>query len=199
MKWSQTSQAYQDLFAQQINKKVNGNKTYIEIGANYPVKRSNTYNLEVNDKCTGLIVELNERYKRAWDKSTERSNSIRWCDAISLNYIDAIKQLNLPTHITYLSCDIEPVENTFKALQAVIGQGIKFDCITFEHDYYRSETDYREIVDNYLQSAGYKIAVHNVYFNDDPNLLFETWYVNQDINFDVIEFKDWKNNVDFCN
>jgi hypothetical protein len=199
MKWSQTSQAYQDLFAQQINKKVNGNKTYIEIGANYPVKRSNTYNLEVNDKWTGLSVELNERYKRAWDKSTERSNSIRWCDAISLNYIDAIKQLNLPTHITYLSCDIEPVENTFKALQAVIGQGIKFDCITFEHDYYRSETDYREIVDNYLQSAGYKIAVHNVYFNDDPNLLFETWYVNQDINFDVIEFKDWKNNVDFCN
>jgi hypothetical protein len=199
MKWSQTSQAYQDLFAQQINKKVNGNKTYIEIGANYPVKRSNTYNLEVNDKWTGLSVELNERYKRAWDKSTERSNSIRWCDAISLNYIDAIKQLNLPTHITYLSCDIEPVENTFKALQAVIGQGIKFDCITFEHDYYRSETDYREVVDNYLQSAGYKIAVHNVYFNDDPNLLFETWYVNQDINFDVIEFKDWKNNVDFCN
>jgi hypothetical protein len=199
MKWSQTSQAYQDLFAQQINKKVNGNKTYIEIGANYPVKRSNTYNLEVNDKWTGLSVELNERYKRAWDKSTERSNSIRWCDAISLNYIDAIKQLNLPTHITYLSCDIEPVENTFKALQAVIGQGIKFDCITFEHDYYRSETDYREVVDNYLQSAGYKIAVYNVYFNDDPNLLFETWYVNQDINFDVIEFKDWKNNVDFCN
>lgn len=199
MRWSQTSQAYQDLFAQQINKKVNGNKTYIEIGANYPVKRSNTYNLEVNDKWTGLSVELNERYKQAWDKSTERSNSIRWCDAISLNYIDAIKQLNLPTHITYLSCDIEPVENTFKALQAVIGQGIKFDCITFEHDYYRSETDYREVVDNYLHSAGYKIAVHNVYFNDDPNLLFETWYVNQDINFDVIEFKDWKNNVDFCN
>lgn len=199
MSWTQTSQAYQDLFARQVNEKVKGNKTYVEIGANYPVKRSNTYNLEVNDNWTGLSIELNERYKRAWDKSTERSNSIRWCDAITLNYIDAIKQLNLPTHITYLSCDIEPVENTFEALQAVIEQGIKFDCITFEHDYYRSETDYREVVDNYLQSAGYKIAVYNVYFNNDPNLLFETWYVNQDINFDVIEFKDWKNNVDFCN
>lgn len=192
MKWGQTSQVYQDLFARQVNEKVKGNKTYIEIGANYPVKRSNTYNLEVNDKWTGLSVELNERYKRFWDKSTERSNSILWCDAISLNYVEAIKKLNLPNHITYLSCDIEPVENTFKALRAVIEQGIKFDCITFEHDYYRSETDYRKVVDNYLQLAGYKIAVYNVYFNNDPNLLFETWYVNQDIDFDVIEFKDWK-------
>ena len=181
------SQAFQDLFALQI-KDVG---TYIEVGANLPKKGSNTYNLEVEKNWRGFSIELDTAYKSKWDVLQERKNKVYWSDATTFDYASAIKENNMPMHVTYLSCDIEPPENTFKALKRIIEQGITFDCITFEHDAYQSNEDFNTIATEFLLSHGYKIAVSDVFFKTE-NRMFETWYVLEPINFKQQTFKDWK-------
>lgn len=183
------SQAYQDIFAYSV---IGKNGTYIEIGANKPSKNNNTYELEISHNWKGFSIEFNTKLKKHWDIS-DRKNAIFWDDAITFNYVQALEQTNLPLEIDYLSCDIEPPSNTFAALQAVIQQGIKFKCITFEHDLYASkDVDYDIISRSFLENNGYKVAVKNVYWDNNPNNHFETWYVRNDLNFETITFDDWK-------
>jgi hypothetical protein len=183
------SQAHQDLFALTTAK----NKTYIEIGAFDPIKWSNTYRLEMND-WKGFGIEFVTDMKHAWDQISERKNKVYFENALTFNYINAIEENNLGTHIGYLSCDIEPPQNTFAALKRVIEQGITFDCITFEHDKYQSEVDFDSEVRKYLSKFGYKVAVEDVYFITGKKLknYFETWFVNEDIEFLPESFDQWK-------
>jgi hypothetical protein len=183
------SQSYQDKFAFDI---AGSNGTYIEIGAHKPVKSSNTYMLEVGHGWRGISVELDQTYNRFWVKHPERKNRVYWESALDFNYAAALKENNLPTHINYLSCDIEPPNNTFAALQRVIEQGITFDCITFEHDLYNyQDVDYNIIATKYLEDKGYKVAVSNVYYLRPENH-FETWFVRSNLDFPTMEYKDWK-------
>lgn len=182
------SQALQDIFAFQIAGK---NGTYIEIGAHKPIKNSNTYGLEVKHQWKGFGIELDTKYQKGWDKCPERKNRVYWDDAINFNYVGAVNENHLTTHINYLSCDIEPPENTFKALQAVINQGITFDCITFEHDLYQSKENFDIIATEFLVSKGYKVAVTDVYCRYKDRK-FETWFVNGNIDFPTITFDEWK-------
>ena len=103
--------------------------------------------------------------------------------------------LNLPdgldTKIGYLSCDIEPPKNTFAALKRVIEQGVEFECITFEHDWYNYQnTNFNQQATDFLTRHGYKVAVHDVYFKK-PWLPYETWFVRQDNNFTPVNFQQW--------
>ena len=184
------SQALQDIFAYSV---VGTGGTYIEIGANHPSKHSNTYELEITHSYKGFSLELNElKWHSRWRGQTERKNKIYWKDAITFDYLDAVNANNLPTEIGYLSIDIEPPANTFAALQTVINSGVTFKCITFEHDAYRGgDLDYDSISKDFLKSNGYKIAVKNVYYND-PSNHFETWFVRNDVDFQEIEFEEWK-------
>ena len=182
------SQAHQDTFALTTAK----NKTYIEIGAYHPIQWSNTYRLEMNG-WKGFSIEYNKSMQDVWQKFEERKNKVYWDDALTFDYLSAIKENNLSKHVGYLSCDIEPVENTFRALQRVIEQGISFDCITFEHDQYQSKSNYDPIVRKYLENQGYKVAVENVYiYQKKQKNYFETWFVNSDIKEDVLWFDQWK-------
>ena len=192
------SQAYQEFFAYSIG----GSKgTYIEIGAYRPRHRSNTYTLEVHEGWRGFSIEYNVKHKQGWLDCVERKNPIFWADAMSFDYAAEVKNLNLPKRINYLSCDIEPPNHTFKALQKVIEQGLEFDCITFEHDNSNLKSkkyapeDYNVIATEYLLTKGYKVAVRDVYCND-PNYLFETWFVKNDIDFDSMSFEDWKRSME---
>lgn len=187
-KISTRSQAYQDYFAKQI---CGTNGTYIEIGANHPKNLSNTYNLECFYNWRGFSIELDRKFQPKWERMKQRKNKIFWHDAITFNYLTTAIGLNLGTHINYLSCDIEPPENTFKALKAVIEQGFTFDCITFEHDLYQSNIDYNEIVTDYLLGKNYKVAVKDVYFMI-PEQPFETWFVSDKIDFKETTFENWK-------
>jgi hypothetical protein len=188
------SQAYQEFFAYSIG---GDNGTYIEIGAYRPRHRSNSYSLEVDYGWKGFSLELNQKHKPAWEACIERKNPILWEDAIKFNYRRQLKHQKLPNRINYLSCDIEPPNNTFAALKQVIEQGIDFDCITYEHDISNlkmkkyTKEDYNIIATEYLLSKGYKVAVYNVYCND-PNYHFETWFVKNDIDFEPISFDEWK-------
>ena len=191
------SQLKQDIFAFITA----SNKTYIEIGASHPVKINNTYLLEQNN-WDGFSIELNLNKKENWD-SSDRNNKIYWGDAITFDYLQALKDNNLPNRIGYLSCDIEPPINTFSALKKVIGQGITFDCITFEHDKYQSDIDYDPIVKDYLKDNGYKVAVDNVFrmrkYRLEPNkpkinkkCFMETWFVHESIYTKTLDYIDWK-------
>jgi hypothetical protein len=185
------SQFHQDIFALRTAK----NKTYIEIGAAGPIKYNNTYQLEKNG-WNGFSIEINrKRFIQWFSDRTDRKNKIYCDDAITFDYISALTENNMPSHIGYLSCDIEPPENTFAALKKVIEQGIAFDCITFEHDKYQSNIDYDPIVTDYLKDKGYKIAVKDVYRWRKRRCYLETWYVNNSIDFVETDFDTWRNSI----
>jgi hypothetical protein len=182
------SQVHQDVFALKTAK----NKTYIEIGAAGPIKYNNTHLLEKND-WRGFSLELNQNRVDQWFEDwSDRKNKIYCADAITFDYLAALEENNLPTHVGYLSCDIEPPENTFAALRRVIEQGITFDCITFEHDKYQSEIDYEPMVTEYLKDYDYKVAVTDVYRWRKKPCYFETWYVRKNIEYTEVSFDQWR-------
>lgn len=183
------AQASQDLFALDVCTK----KTYIEIGGNHPRRINNTFNLDFNHGWKGFSVELSEKWSGAWSKS-DRKNICYFKDAITFDYLSALKEQGMDTKLGYLSCDIEPPNNTFAALQRVIGQGVEFECITFEHDWYNfPETTFNEQATEFLKKHGYKVAVRDV-FCKKSWLPYETWYVREDIQFDEIDFHQWRLN-----
>jgi hypothetical protein len=195
------SQLTQDLFALSAAK----NKTYIEIGAWKPIKYSNTYLLE-QQGWKGISLEIDLEKQLEWKECAERKNPVYWKDAITFDYKQALEENNLSMHVGYLSCDIEPPQNTFAALQRVIEQGITFDCITFEHDKWQNKIDYDPIATEYLKNHGYKIAVKDVFRyrkyvipnqkkKDVRICMMETWYVNNNIDFHEQTFEQWKSTI----
>lgn len=193
MEWF--SQLKQDVFA--VNNAQRA--SYIEIGAWKPQKYSNTFLLE-NNGWKGFSLELDMHRKPEWDKSS-RTNRVYWENALAFDYVTALADNGMDTHIGYLSVDIEPPQNTFAALKRVIEQGIKFDCITFEHDRYRNKLDYDPIATDFLSQHGYKVAVRDVFRykrNRDENgtkiinkCYMETWYIRNDIDFIETDYETW--------
>lgn len=181
------SQAKQDEFAFLIG---GMNGTYLEVGASHPRSKNNTYNLETKAGWKGISIELDESYKDKWLEHPERQNKIYFDNALKFNYTKALRMNGLPIHLNYLSCDIEPVENTFAALKRVIESGISFDCITFEDDRYRNDLDYNIRATEFLKNHGYKPAVIDVYARE-PQRLFETWFVRNEIDFAEMTFTEW--------
>ena len=188
-------QASQDVFAYSI---AGDRGTYIEIGAYKPIHKNNTGTLEVDYGWQGFSIELNQKWKQAWADCPERKNPICWADATTFDYAAQVKSMGLPTRINYLSCDIEPPNNTFTALKRVIEQGISFDCITFEHD--KGNPGFANLLaDNYEQQAidflagyGYRPVIMDVYAGKNTEWLFETWFVNNDIDYPTMGFDAWK-------
>jgi|TARA_B110000503_G_scaffold51200_1_gene82713 hypothetical protein len=182
------SQAGQDLFAYELFGK---NGTYIDIGSGMPKLYSNTYLLEVDYGWKGFGIEYNLERKKDWSSCPERKNRIYWTDALNFNYQKALKENKITANIDFLSCDIEPQENTFLALKKVINENIKPKLITFEHDRYKEKKDYDILAREFLLPKGYKIGIENVYSGFKKNKIFETWFVREDINFASREYKNW--------
>ena len=188
-------QAHQDAFAYSI---AGRQGTYIEIGAFKPATKNNTYGLEVDHGWQGFSLELNIKWQQAWKECPERKNPVCWTNALEFDYIAQVQSMGLPRRINYLSCDIEPPNNTLSALKRVIGQGIEFDCITFEHD--RCNPGFAHLVkDNYEQQAidflaehGYRVVVPDVYAGKSTDYFFETWFVKNDIEYPTMKFEEWK-------
>lgn len=189
------SQAGQDVFVASTFGPLG---TYIEIGAAGPAHKSNTYNLELHQEYKGFGLELNREAFEAHWKTSPRKNRVYWDDALNFNYKQALEENNLPMHITYLSCDIEPAHNTFAALKKVIETGITFDCITFEHDNgnpdrdLNDNNDYDLLSKDFLEKHGYKLAVYDV---KNLRYSFESWYVKKDVDFTLTSWDQWKENI----
>ena len=183
------SQSGQDQFAYNIS---GSNGTYLEIGAHDPVINSNTFNLEVKCNWNGISIEYDKTFQMSWDDNKLRKNNVIWDDAFNINYSSLIKQRELPNRLNYLSCDIEPAENTFNILKKVISSELNFDFISFEHDKYSIGNKYEDLSIEYLKNYNYKVAVKDVYSRNKRYKIYETWFVNNDIDFEEMDYSVWK-------
>ena len=148
------------------------NGTYLEVGANDPVVSNNTYLLEKVFGWTGLSVDISKVFERRF--KLFRQNTFVSADARRIAYRPFFGSV-----IDYLSLDIDPPEQTYEALANILGEGLSFKVLTFEHDYYmmgsgpRVRTESRDL----LESYGYELLVADVSFN---GLRCEDWWINPD-------------------
>lgn len=184
------SQSGQDQFAYNLSG-FDGN--YLEIGAHDPIINSNTYNLEVKCRWKGLSIENDKSFKESWNKLNVRKNEVIWDDAFKINYNKLVKDKNFPDRFDYLSCDIEPAENTFNILKKIINSGLSFNYISFEHDKYSIGNKYERLSIDFLNEFNYKVAITEVYSRRKKYKIYETWFVNNDINFVKTDYETWKN------
>ena len=194
-KTSNYSQAGQDLFAVEL---FGSYGTYVDVGAGEPIRLNNTYLLEVKNNWKGISVDYGDhdqkkirRLKKLWHDCNERKNKIYWADALTFDYKLALRENNIKFDIDFLSCDIDPQENTFLALKKIINDGIRPKYIAFETDFYREKINYSKLAYEFLKPYGYKIGVKNVYSNLKKNKIFETWFISDAVNFNTIEYFDW--------
>ena len=98
-------------------------------------------------------------------------------------------------NVDFLSCDIDPQDKTFLALKKIINDGVRPKYIAFETDKYKENVDYSKLAEEFLKPYGYKIGVKNVYSNLKRNKIFETWFLQSNLNFKTIEYKTWINKI----
>ena len=183
------SQSGQDQFAYNLSGSYG---LYLEIGAHDPVINSNTFNLEVKCKWNGVSIEYDKSFKKSWYNCKQRKNNVIWDNAFNIDYSLMIKQKKLPNKFNYLSCDIEPAENTYNILKKIINSKLVFDFISFEHDKYNIGDKYEKLSIEYLKNHNYKIAVNGVYSRNKKYKVYETWFIKNEINFKEISYPEWK-------
>ena len=184
------SQSGQDQFAYNLS---GSNGLYLEVGAHDPIINSNTFNLEVKCKWNGVSIEYDKSFKKSWHNCKQRKNNVIWDNAFNIDYSLMIKQKKLPNKFNYLSCDIEPAENTYNILKKIISSKLVFDFISFEHDKYSIGDKYENLSIDYLKSYNYKVAIKDVYSRRKKHKVYETWFVQNNIDFKEIEYSVWKN------
>ena len=188
-KGDEFSQSGQDQFAYNLS---GSNGLYLEIGAHDPIINSNTFNLEVKCKWSGVSIEYDKSFKKSWRDCKQRKSNVIWDNAFNIDYSLLIKQKKLPNKFNYLSCDIEPPENTYNILKKIISSNLVFDFISFEHDKYNIGDKYEKLSIEYLKNHNYKIAVNDVYSREKKYKIYETWFINNEINFNEISYPEWK-------
>ena len=185
------SQAGQDLFVlEMLNYKRSG--FYCEVGGNHPFDSNNTYLLEKDYEWTGFSIEFEDELVKKFNK--ERKNICINSDATTFNYLEYFKLNSYPSQIVYLSLDIDPAENTYKALKQIPFEDYRFSVITYEHDNYSSGAKYMNLSREYLYEKGYKMVIGNIkIFGRD----FEDWYIDPNIISKNVWSKFESNNLEF--
>lgn len=166
------SDAGQDLFVLNMHQhKKNG--FYIEIGAAYPIRTSNTILLELGYDWSGISFEILPDFVNAFN--SQRKNQCIQADATQFDYLQLFKSRNVPQRIDYLQVDIEPAENTLTALKQLPLNDYRFSVITFEHDRYLAGDSVMNESRALLESFGYKLVARNVMVKGKD---FEDWWVD---------------------
>ena len=178
-----STHALQDIFAQEV---CGNNRRWLEIGAYYPEKNSNTALLEKNG-WSGVSIEIEAKYKPEWERSWRNTSEFHIADALKFDY-NALNE----KFFDYISLDIEPPEFTYKALELVIQAGIRAKCITFEHDKYSTNDKYQNKAFDLMSSQGYLRAIKDVRRLDMHGIYFEDWYVDPTLtDFQATDFMPW--------
>jgi hypothetical protein len=171
------SQAYQDMF---ILSTLNGKRegTYLEIGSEDPVYKSNTYLLENKFDWKGISVEIDAPEVAKF--RSQRKNPVICADATKINYTSLLSKAGFGNVIDYLQIDTEPSSTSFEALLSIPFDKYDFRVITFEHDHAVDVTrTYREKSRRYLRSLGYKLVVPDIGPTDWYP--FEDWWVKPEL------------------
>jgi hypothetical protein len=187
------SQACQDIFVlDMLKEKKQG--FYLEVGASHPFESNNTFLLEDEYEWRGISVEIDEYLADEYNQ--ERRNICYTADAITFDYQGKLSENNFPHQIDYLSLDIEPAENTYKALLALPMSTYRFSVITYEHESYVAGDKYMNMAREYLKGLNYQLVVGNVKSRGRD---FEDWWIDPAIipeevwklyHSSDIEFKD---------
>jgi hypothetical protein len=165
MSFQSHSQAGQDQFAWEILGHKPG--TFLDIGANHPVEKSNTYALEQMG-WTGIMVENDAHCVDLL--RAQRGACLLAGDATKLDWTTVA----LPHGgIEYLSLDVD--ESTLAVLRNLMAAKARFSLITLEHDAYRFGTERRDEMAELLRGDRYDILCADVC---DKGLSFEIWAVD---------------------
>lgn len=174
------SQSFQDLFVLSV---LDGKKhgTFLEIGADHPIFINNTYLLEKYFGWTGVSIDI-QSYDNLF-KMAGRINKFVTGDATKIDYNELLDKIDNNKRIDYLSLDIEPNIQTLNCLKKLPLDKYRFSTITYETDYYDSNTT-KEIND-YVRNESRKILIYYDYelvngnvSNLDDNHPFEDWYID---------------------
>ena len=166
------SQSMQDMFAlSMLNGKRNG--VYVEIGADLPRIVNNTYLLESEFDWAGVSFEL-DGDKVSYFNTIIR-NKCQCQDATNFDYDFLFEERNYPPQIDYLSVDIDPADQTLRALQRLPWDRYRFSVITFETDIWHDGADVQDEQINFLEGLGYELVVRNVANEGNP---YEDWWVD---------------------
>jgi hypothetical protein len=182
------SQVGQESFVAYINNfKQNG--YFVEIGAGSPVQNSNTHYLNTQLGWNGISIDINSEYEIEFMKF--RTNDFISADATEINYESILNKHKFPNFIDYLQVDINPAENSLKALKKIPFNKFKFRAITYEHDSYVNEyhNDLKAEARELLLSNGYTLVAKDVSVS---GYAFEDWWIHRELldNEHLIAF--WK-------
>jgi len=166
------SQSMQDMFVlSMLNGKRNG--VYVEIGADLPRIVNNTYLLESEFDWLGVSFELDGNKVSYFN--TIRENKCQCQDATRFDYDVLFVERNYPPQIDYLSVDIDPAEQTLRALQKLPWDKYRFSVITFETDIWHDGADVQDEQIKFLEGLGYEMVVRNVANENNP---YEDWWID---------------------
>jgi hypothetical protein len=149
--------------------------TFIEIGAYHSHDLSNTVLLEDDYFWLGLAFEIDPIRCTQY-----RANRLSGCiegDATKIDYPTLFAEHGFVGRVDYLQLDIEPAEQTLRALKALPLADYRFSVITYETDVYVAGDGPQKEAFEILSDFGYTRAVKNVAFQGNP---FEDWYVDRD-------------------
>lgn len=132
--------------------------SYIEVGAQGPIGRNNTYLLEKNG-WTGISFEIDLIYRGVWESSDRDMSRIKFMNAYDFDFN------SLDSRIGYLSLDIDTETLNFYK-KKIRPSGIKFDVISMEHDAF-GDLSKSEIQKKELLSDGYHCYLEDI--NITPN------------------------------
>ena len=156
------------------------NGFFLDVGASFWDRFSNTYFFEKYRNWRGIGVDLEPSYLDGW--RSNRHNSVLYIDdATKIDYQHILDVNNAPNVVDYLSIDVDP-PTTFSldALYKIFQTNRIFNVITFECDYggdvecnfTRKGT--RDESREFLKSKGY-ILVQEIYDRGKP------WYHVDDL------------------
>lgn len=169
------SQCMQDIFVSSLINKVSG--TYVEIGSHDPIINNNTNLLEKVYYWNGVSIDIDKSIVEKFN-STRRNKAIV-ADATKVDYKELFSINNLPYNIDYLQVDCEPASTTFEILKRIPFDEYKFGIITFEHDYYKQDSNVRDESRKFLEERGYELLIADVAHNCLQS--FEDWWIHPEI------------------
>lgn len=164
-------QLYQDLFVLCLTNGKRGGK-YLEIGAYHSQELSNTLLLERDFGWTGVSVEIDK--ERAEEFNVNRTNPIIAGDALTVDYA-----IWAPIDLDYLQVDCEPAATSLAILKKVLGDGVRPNIITFEHELYSEGPSVMMEAREFLAGLDYELLVDQVALGE--GCAFEDWYVRRGV------------------
>jgi hypothetical protein len=164
-------QSGQDFFVQQLESDL---KTYLEVGACFPIQVSNTYILEQDCGFAGISVELEPKLVEEFN--LVRRNHCYLGDGTKFDYKEVLKNSGFPADIGYLSLDIDPAWQSLACLLKIPFDEYRFAVITFEHDEYRVGSEIKNLSRSFFEYYGYELVVGDVLYQGRYS--YEDWWVH---------------------